>query len=55
MKQKWSRDLNKHINEKECDLIFTICFEIVHNNNLKWFQLKILYRILGTNEYLHKI
>ena len=55
MKQKWSRDLNKHINEKEWDLIFKICFEIVHNNNLKWFQLKILYRILGTNEYLHKI
>ena len=55
MKQKWSRDLNKQFNEKEWDLIFKICFEIVHNNNLKWFQLKILYRILGTNEYLHKI
>ena len=32
-----------------------MCFKTLQNNSLIWFQLKILYRILGTHQYLHKI
>ena len=33
----------------------SICCKSVNNNSLIWFQLKILYRILGTKSYLHKM
>ena len=55
MKQSWNKDLNTFINEGQWNLIFRVCFKTLQNNSLIWFQLKILYRILGTNQYLHKI
>ena len=55
MKQSWNKDLNTFINEGQWNLIFSVCFKTLQNNSLIWFQLKILYRILGTNQYLHKI
>ena len=35
--------------------MFSLCFKTVTNYNLIWFQLKLIYRILGTNSYLHKL
>ena len=55
MKQSWNKDLNTFINEGQWNLIFRVRFKTLQNNSLIWFQLKILYRILGTNQYLHKI
>ena len=55
MKQSWNKDLNTFINEGQWNLTFRVCFKILQNNSLISFQLKILYRIWGINQYLHKI
>ena len=55
MKTKWENDLNISISKETWNNIFDICFRSVTNNNLVWFQLKILYRILGTNSYLSRL
>ena len=55
MKQSWNKDINTFINEEQWNLIFGVCLKTLQNNSLIWFQLKILCRILGTNQYLHKI
>ena len=34
---------------------FQIVHNITSNNKLKWFQMKILYRILGTRQHLAKL
>ena len=34
---------------------FLICFKTLNNNRLIWFQLKVIYRILGTQRYLNKL
>ena len=41
--------------EGKWNFIFRMCFKTLQNNSLVWFWLKIIYRILGTNQYLHKI
>ena len=55
MKVKWNRDLNLFINDITWRDIFKVCFYTSNDNYLVWFQLRILYRILGTNSYLNKI
>ena len=55
MKKSWNKNLNTFINEGQWNLIFRVCFKTLQNNSLIWFPLKILNRILGTNQYLHKI
>ena len=35
--------------------IFNLCFNSLDNNSLQWFQLKLIYRIFPTKEYLKKI
>ena len=35
--------------------IFQICHMSIEDNSYKWFQLRILYRILGTRSYLLKV
>ena len=35
--------------------IFQICHWSLRDNTYKWFQLRILYRILGTRSYLSKV
>ena len=35
--------------------IFQICHWSIRDNTYKWFQLRILYRILGTRSYLSKV
>ena len=43
------------INKRVWSSIFSITYQSANNNLLVWFQLKLLYRILGTREYLNKI
>ena len=35
-------------------LIYKLCFKTIHDNELIWFQYRILYKILGTRDYLKK-
>ena len=55
MKYKWQRELQVSFDEQLWKNIFSICYKSVCNNSLIWFQLKVLYRILGTKSYLHKM
>ena len=55
MKEKWQSDLNIVIDDLMWKNIFKSCFRSVCNNTLIWFQIKLLYRILGTKSYLHKL
>ena len=55
MKSKWNQEFEICIDHDTWRMLFCICFKTVTNNNLIWFQLKLIYRILGTNSYLHKL
>ena len=55
MKTRWNNNLNLNIDDKTWQDVFKVCFYTSNDNNLVWFQLRILYRILGTNSYLNKI
>ena len=55
MKQKWERDVNLNIDEDTWKISFNLCFKTVCNNSLIWFQIKLLYRVLGTRSYMHKL
>ena len=35
--------------------IYKICFKTIADNNIIWFQYKILFNILSTKKYLHKL
>ena len=37
------------------DTIYRICFKTIADNNIKWFQYRILFNILGTKQYLYEI
>ena len=54
MKSRWNQEFEICI-DHDTWRMFSICFKTVTNNNLIWFQLKLIYRILGTNSYLHKL
>ena len=47
--------INFSINDKIWQNIFKACIKSVIDNDLVWFQYKILFNILDTNEYLYKI
>ena len=53
--QKWEADLNIQIDLNTWKNIHKICFFSLKDNYFIWFQYKIIYRILGTKHYLHKI
>ena len=55
MKLKWNEEFQTLIDANTWRTLFSICFKTVANNYLIWFQSKVLYRILGTNNYLFKI
>ena len=55
MKNKWNKQLEIDIDNQAWKTIFTHCFNTVSDNNLKWFQLKLIYRILGTKSYTMKL
>ena len=54
MKFKWHTNLQIHFDDDIWN-IFKICFTRVTNNDLIWFQVKVIYRLLGTTSYLHKL
>ena len=55
MKFKWHNDLQIYFDDKIWTNIFKICFTSVTSNDLIWFQVKVIYRLLGTKSYLHKL
>ena len=54
-KAKWEKNLNITINDKMWKQIFKVYHKSLQNNEYIWFQLRIIYRILGTRSYLAKI
>ena len=54
-KEIWSKKINFYINDEIWQNIFKACIKSVIDNDLVWFQYKILFNILDTNEYLYKI
>ena len=52
---KWKNELNVTINNQMWKRIFQICHWSIRDNTYKWFQLRILYRTLGTRSYLSKV
>ena len=55
MKEKWNSDLNVQIDNQTWQNIFKVCFYTVNDNSLIWFQLRVIYRILGTGYHLNKL
>ena len=53
--QKWQGDLNYTFEESQWYKIFKICFKVVKDNNIIWFQYRLIHRILGTRSLLHKM
>ena len=47
--QKW----NNKFNNLNWDKILTICHKTTKESKLKWFQYRLLHRILPTNRFLH--
>jgi len=52
---KWNYLLNIGYNLDIWKVIFKSCFLTIQDNNLKWFQFRILHRILGTKSLLYKM
>ena len=55
IKLKWDTKLGLTIEENEWKQIFKNCFYSVYDNFLIWFQYRLIYRILGTNQLLNQI
>ena len=55
LNEKWKNELNCIIEEQSWSKIFTICFKVINNENLIWFQYRIIHKILGTEELLYKM
>ena len=51
----WENSLKTKINKEMWLQTYKNCFKTIHDNEIKWFQYRILHRILGTKEYLFKI
>ena len=51
----WEKNLHISLSKEKLKLIFRTCFKTVKNNDMIWMQYRVLYRILGTNDYLFKI
>ena len=49
---KWNLSM---ICNNHWETIYRVCFRSIPDNNYVWFQYRIMYRILGTNEYLYKL
>ena len=49
------KESNCKIEQHSWSNIFTICFKVINNKNLMWFQYRIIHEILRTEELLHKM
>ena len=54
-KIKWHDDLQVILNKYSWQHVFKICFKTLNDPYLKWFQYRIIHRILGTQKLLHKM
>ena len=52
--EKWNNLLNLSYTLDKWHIIFKTCYTI-HDNRIVWFQYRILHRILGTRNLLHKL
>ena len=55
MRRKWQGKFNLALNDKIWHTIYKICSKTIYDNSVIWFQYKILYGILGTNDLLLKM
>ena len=53
--RKWSNVLSKELSHAEWKKIFTICFNLIKDNDLVWLQYRIIHKILGTRSLLFKM
>ena len=51
----WEHKLKQEISSNEWKNIYRICFKTIEDNELIWFQYRLINRISGTSEYLTKI
>ena len=54
-KTKWNEDLGIEIEKYTWEHFFTVCFKTVQENELIWFQYRLIHRILGTQRLLYKM
>ena len=54
MKDKWQGDLNIRVDDIAWKNIFNSCYKSDCNNTLVWFQIKVLYQVIRTRNYLYK-
>lgn len=52
---KWLEKPSVTFNKEEWKQIYSLPFNITKDSKLQWFQIRILHRILGTNDLLYKI
>ena len=52
-KQKWHDDLKVDLKDDIWRQLFRICFKTIQDPYFKWFQYRIMHRILGTQIILH--
>ena len=53
--RKWSHDIDIQSNAKSWQQIFRICFKTIEDPFYKWFQYRVIHRILGTQDSLFKM
>ena len=51
----WEKALHTNISKDKWKHVFRVCFKTINNNDIIWMQYRVLYRLLGTNDYLFKI
>ena len=52
---KWNNKFDYLLHKHHWKVLYKICFQSLTDNSFVWFQYRILYMILGTNEYLNKL
>ena len=51
----WEQTFLIRLSDKTRKIIFNACFNTVKNNDLIWMQYRIIYRRIGTKDYLYKL
>ena len=52
---KWERQLELHFDLDVWSHVFSVPFTCTVDSKLKWFQFRLIHRVLGTNSFLCKI
>ena len=52
---KWNQKLSTNYNMNDWKTFFSIPFTVTNDRKMQWFQIRILHRIIGTNDFLYKI